>query len=172
MTCKFFIKSTIETVPDPYRLSAAKITLRCRNRQQCSIYPRARSLVTPTRRMVHPMYTVTPLHAKLVALIVLCVVTAFMVSPLAAQISLAADTAPAGCHHQAPAPAAPDPVSHHCCAFGHHPAALTGFTPDFSGPHDFSHLLPVDPTIVTSSRLPPSGILTGFSPPGIAPLRI
>ena len=112
------------------------------------------------------------LRAKLIGLIVLFVVTAFTVTPLAVQISLAADAAPAGCHHQAPAPAAPEPVSHHCCAFDHHPAALTGFTPDFSGPQDFSHPLTVDATLVSCSRVPSSGILIGSSPPGIAPLRI
>jgi hypothetical protein len=118
------------------------------------------------------MFAVTCLRAKLVGLIVLCVVTAFTVTPLAVKISRTADPAPAGCHHQAPAPAIPEPVSHHCCAFDHHPAALTGFTPDISGPQDFSHLLAVDATVVSCSRVPSSGGLIGFSPPGIAPLRI
>ena len=118
------------------------------------------------------MFTVASLRAKLVGLIVLCVVTAFTVTPLAVQISLAADAPPAGCHHQTPAPQAPDPVSHHCCAFDHHPAALTGFTPDFSGTQDFSHLLPVDAMLVTCAQVPSSTILIASSPPGIAPLRI
>src|SRR5882672_10869342 len=115
--------------------------------------------------MVHPMSTVTSLRAKLVGLIVLWVVTAFTGTPLAVQISLPAGAAPAGCHHQSPAPAAPEPVGHHCCAFDHHPAALTGFTSDFSGPHDFSHLLPGDSTLVTCLHLPSCGILIGSSPP-------
>ena len=118
------------------------------------------------------MFTVTSLRAKLVGLVVLCVVIAFTVTPVAVQIANAADTAPAGCHHQTPAPATPEPVSHHCCAFDHHAAALTGFTPDFSGPHDFSHPLTVDETLVTCLHLPSCGILIGSSPPGIAPLRI
>jgi len=118
------------------------------------------------------MFTVASLRAKLVGLIVLCVVTAFTVTPLALQISLAADAPPAGCHHPTPAPQAPDPVSHHCCAFDHHPAALTGFTPDFSSPHDFSHFLPIDPSLVACLHLPSRGILIGWSPPGTAPLRI
>jgi len=101
---------------------------------------------------------------------VLCVVTAFTATPLAVQTSLAADAAPAGCHHQAPV--TPQPASHHCCALGHHTAALTAFTPDFSGPHDFSHLFTVDPALVTYSQSPSSRILIGSSPPGIAPLRI
>src|SRR5882724_4227479 len=120
---------------------------------------------------VTSMFTMISLRAKPVALLVLCIVTAFTVTSLAVQISRASDAAPAGCHHQPPAPAAPDPVSHHCCAFGHHPAAFTGSTPDFSGPHEFSHLLPIDPTLATSSHVPSSGILIGSSPPGIAPLR-
>jgi len=133
---------------------------------------RARSLVTSHRRMVHPMATVTSLRAKLVGLIVLCVVTAFTVTPLAVQISPLATAPPAGCHHQAPSPAAPEPASHHCCAIDHHPAALTGSTPDLSGLHDFSHLLAVEPMLVTCLHLPSSGILIGSSPPGTAPLRI
>lgn len=118
------------------------------------------------------MSIVVSLRTKLVGLAVLCILIAFTVTPLVAQISPPADAAPAGCHHQAPAPAAPEPVSHHCCAFDHHPAALTGFTPDFSGPQDFSHPLTVDATVVSCLRVPSSGTLIGFSPPGIAPLRI
>src|ERR1700693_1677985 len=91
-------------------------------------------LVATGRRMVHSMSTVTSLRARLLGLVVLCMVAAFTVTPVAVQISIAADTSPAGCHHQAPAPAAPEPGTHHCCAFDHQPAALTGFTPDFSGP--------------------------------------
>ena len=118
------------------------------------------------------MFTVASLRPKLVGLIVLCAVTAFTISPLAVQISLAADAAPAGCHHQPPAPAAPEPVTHHCCAFDHQPAALTGFAPDFLEAHDFSYLSSVDPTLVTCSHVPLSVILIGSGPPGVAPLRI
>jgi hypothetical protein len=120
--------------------------------------------------MVHPMFTVISLRTKLVGLVVLCVVTAFTGTPLAMQISLATDATPAGCHHQAPAPAAP--VSHHCCAFDHDPAALTGFAPDFLGAHDFSYLSLIEPPLVTRSHVPPCGALIGSSPPGIASLRI
>jgi hypothetical protein len=133
---------------------------------------RWRSLVTPTREIVHSRYAVTFLRAKLVALIVLWVVTAFAVTPLAVPMVAAADAPPAGCHHQTPAPEAPQPVSHHCCAFDHHPAALTGLTPDFFGLHDLSYLSSVELPYFTCSHLPSRGILIGSSPPSTAPLRI
>ena len=122
--------------------------------------------------MVHPMSTVTSLCTKLVGPVVLCIITAFTVTPLAVQISKAADARPAGCHQPGPAPATPEPDTHHCCAFDHHPAALTGFAPDFLGAHDFSGLSLIEPPLVTRSHVPPCGILIGSSPPGIAPLRI
>src|SRR5204862_6853870 len=86
--------------------------------------------------------------------------------------AVAADAPPAGCHHQTPAPEAPEPVSHHCCAFDHHPAALTGLTPDFFGLHDLSYLSSVELPFFACSHLPSRGILIGSSPPGTAPLRI
>jgi hypothetical protein len=121
--------------------------------------------------MVHPMFTVTSLRAKLVGLVMLCAVTAFTVTPLAVRISALQNAAPAGCHHQAPVPS-PQPVSHHCCIFEHHPAALTGFTADFTSPLDSSYLLARDKTRVTCWRVSSSATLIGSSPPGIAPLRI
>jgi hypothetical protein len=134
--------------------------------------PALPKLVATGHGMVHSMSTVTSLRARLVGLVVLCIVTAFTVTPVAVQISIAADARPAGCHHQAPAPAAPEPGTHHCCAFDHQPAALTGFAADFSGPHDPSHLFPVDPTLVTCLHVPSTGFLIESSPPGGAPLRI
>ena len=121
--------------------------------------------------MVHPMSTVTSSQTKLVGLVMLCAVVVFTVTPLAVRISALGNAAPAGCHHQAPAPA-PQPVSHHCCIFEHHPAALTVFTADFASPPDSSYLLAGDTTLVTNSLLPFAAILSGSSPPGTAPLRI
>ena len=122
---------------------------------------------------MHPMSIVTFLQKKLAGLVMLCAVTAFTVTPLAVRISAPENSAPAGCHHQTPAPApAPQPVSHHCCIFEHHPAALTGFTADFASPLDSSYLLADDTTPVTCSRVSSAAILIGSSPPGTAPLRI
>jgi hypothetical protein len=121
--------------------------------------------------MVHPISTVPRLRAKLVGLGMLCAVIVFTLTPLALRISAQGNAAPAGCHDQAPAPA-PQPVSHHCCIFEHHPAALTGFTADFASPLDSSYLLAGDKTPVIYSRASSTAILIGSSPPGIAPLRI
>ena len=118
------------------------------------------------------MLTVIVLPAKLVGLVVLCMVTAFTVTPFAVQIYTAAEAAPAECHHPGPGPAPPEPATHHCCAFDHHPAALTGFTPDFLGAHDFSHLSSIARTLATCSHVPLSVFLIGSSPPGTPPLRI
>src|SRR5690349_9380698 len=121
--------------------------------------------------MVHPMSTVTSLRAKLAGLIMLCVVVIFTLTSLEVRIPAQGSAVPAGCHHHAPLPA-PQPVSHHCCIFEHHPAALSGFTADFASPLNFFYLLPGDITPVTRSCISSAAILIGSSPPGIAPLRI
>jgi hypothetical protein len=172
MACKFFSEFITQIVPDLFDVNPSKLD--CSAKVGNNDLPlRSSPEISGKRPQDGAFYVqVTSLRAKLVGLIVLGVVTAFAVTPLAVQISAAANPAPAGCHHQTPAPATPEPVGHHCCVFDHHPAALTGFTPDFSGPHDFSHLLPVDSTLITRSHVRSSGILIGSSPPGTAPLRI